>query len=114
MHKTIENIIRTNLPEKVDDDGFAQDPSVAFNNGFDEALSQINTSLIADEVLRVVVENLRRYIQKYLLEEHIHFEKEDTSDFIEEKPYIDSLEFEKWFLQLLSNLSTNKENENND
>ena len=110
MKQDIENIIKKNLPEKKGEVSWLNEDATG---GYNIALDEINTSLIADEVLRVVVENLRRYIQKYLLEEHIHFEKEDTSDFIEEKPYIDSLEFEKWFLQLLSNLSTNKENKNN-
>ena len=115
IKEQLEEVIKKNLPEERNEYDFGiQDPAYAEQEGFNQALSQIDTSLIADEVLKVVVENLRRYIQKYLLEEHIHFEKEDTSDFIEEKPYIDSLEFEKWFLQLLSTLSPNKENENND
>lgn len=56
MKKQIENIIKKNLPEKKNDDGFAHDPSVAFNEGFDEAIDRIPVSLIADEILKVVVE----------------------------------------------------------
>lgn len=117
MHETIENIIRKNLPEKVDDDGFAQDPSVAFNNGFDEALSQITPPKIADEVLKVVGEKIKEEINKISkpdfirairipVETHYSNRVAECNDIYDEK--IDEI------LQLLSNLSPNKENKNNE
>lgn len=65
MHKTIENIIRTNLPEKkkvivnmLQDDELYNERGMDGVKGFNQALSQINPSLIADEVLKVVVEKI--------------------------------------------------------
>jgi hypothetical protein len=74
MKQDIENIIKKNLPEKKEEnkalsDGTNQEIEFLFRNcdigviaqhyrnvGFNQALSKINTSLIADEVLKVVVE----------------------------------------------------------
>lgn len=87
MNKDIENIIKRNLPEKKEE--FAE----GFNDGetkiFNQALSQINTSLIADEVLKVVVETLRKefddigwsvYDMNKLLSEHLSPNKENKNN----------------------------------
>jgi hypothetical protein len=66
MKQQIEKIIKKNLPEKVDEKEakFVDDPNnllgEGYSIGFNQALSQIDTSLIADEVLKVVVENLEK------------------------------------------------------
>lgn len=68
------------------------------STGFNQALSQINTSLIADEVLKVVVEKIKElpvYQEKYK-DKSIGSPKIEKSD----------------ILRLLSNLSPNKENKN--
>ena len=87
MKQDIENTIKKNLPENKH-----SMIKRMYDNGFDEALSQINTSLIADEVLKVVVENITKFaIYNYHNgERYIEFKEEN----------------------LLSNLSL-KENENN-
>jgi len=57
MKQQIENIIKENLPEKTEIYPInveKQDEKWNYLNGFNQALSQINTSLIADEVLKVV------------------------------------------------------------
>jgi hypothetical protein len=60
MKDTIKQIIESNLPEKKEITkcrmgDYYEDENWA---GFNQALSQINTSLIADEVLKVVVEKI--------------------------------------------------------
>jgi len=37
--------VEKEMPKEKDDDGFVHDPSVAFNNGFDECLSEIKDLL---------------------------------------------------------------------
>ena len=71
------------------------------NFGFNDCLAQINTSLIADEVLKVVVEKIRKYYEKF----------EDTDLNIFESTVL--YQTREDILELLSNLSTNKENKNN-
>ena len=78
MKQQIENIIKENLPEKKEHREFecngAHNGKGCYEDwcdvetciskdamtckGFNQALSQINTSLIADEVLKVVVEKI--------------------------------------------------------
>ena len=82
MKQQIENIIKKNLPEKKEETMETECPHckgkpqtvkddclychcgiqaglLDENIGFNQALSQINTSLIADEVLKVVVEKIK-------------------------------------------------------
>ena len=64
MKQQIENIIKENLPEKIEIYPInveKQDEKWNYLNGFNQALSQINTSLIADEVLKVVVEEMKSF-----------------------------------------------------
>lgn len=97
MKQQIEKIIKKNLPEKVDEKEakFVDDPNnllgEGYSIGFNQALSQIDTSLIADEVLKVVVENITKFAtyNYHNGERYIEFKEEN----------------------LLSNLSL-KENEN--
>lgn len=59
MKRQIENIIKENLPKKNEIYPInveKQDEKWNYLNGFNQALSQINPALIADEVLKVVVE----------------------------------------------------------
>ena len=88
--KEIENIIKKNLPEKKEQPQYGLDNYEHFEAdqtfGFNQALSQINTSLIADEVLKVIVEKI----------EHHFYGAND--------PKI------KDIINLLSTLSPNKEN----
>lgn len=75
MHEQIEEIIKKNLPEKKEIIPIQYEPNpintkIAYHEqtlrfGFNQALSQINTSLIADEVLKVVVEKIKEEIEKY-------------------------------------------------
>lgn len=65
MKQQIENIIKENLPEKKENTDNKYDIySEQRRLGFNQALSQIDTSLIADEVLKVVVEKIKEYIQE--------------------------------------------------
>lgn len=88
MKQDIENIIKKNLPPN------DNRKILSFGIGFNQALSQIPISLIADEVLKVVVENITKFaIYNYHNgERYIEFKEEN----------------------LLSNLSLNKENKNNE
>ena len=76
MNKTkqqIEEVIKKNLPERKDGslkipqgnpiDGYSS--KTEREKGFNQAISQIDTSLIADEVLKVVVEKIRKYYEKF-------------------------------------------------
>lgn len=58
MKQTIENIINKNLPEKgikwMQEGNYSHKDRKGYTDGYNQALSQINTSLIADEVLKVV------------------------------------------------------------
>jgi hypothetical protein len=61
MKQIIENIIKKNLPAKQEIYPInveKQDEKWNYLNGFNQALSEINISLIADEVLKVV-ENIK-------------------------------------------------------
>lgn len=87
MKQQIEDIVKKNLPEnkKLNDD--AEEFERGIPIGFNQALSQINTSLIADEVLKVVKQTLEENLDKHCI-------------------YEVSVE------SLLSNLSPNKKNVN--
>ena len=111
MKKQIENIIKENLPERKeaglytkskvtggDIINYNREDNYDKREGFNQALSQIPTSLIADEVLKVV----RKITKKLPTADHRVGEPN-------EKVY-----WEKDILRLLSTLSPNKENENND
>ena len=100
MNQDIENIIKSNLPEKKVCNG----DDYLKKEGFNQALSQINTSLIADEVLKVVekpIELLKLILplaKGYVANNNVGSNKE----------YIKEVE------NYLSNLSPNKENEKRD
>ena len=69
MNKDIENIIKKNLPEKgikwMQEGNYSHKDKKGYTDGFNQAISQINTSLIADEVLKVVVEKIQEYKMYY-------------------------------------------------
>ena len=58
MKQQIEEIIKKNLPEKMEQTKEESDTEWFLAYGFNQALSQIDTKLIADEVLKVVVEKI--------------------------------------------------------
>lgn len=79
MKQDIENIIKKNLPEKKEYDWSKDEHTKTCKDGctyccnadgmitgFNQAISKINTSLIADEVLKVVVEKIKEQKQKYI------------------------------------------------
>lgn len=70
IKEQLEEMFRKHLPEKRTQDNLPSENSPeiygnqrieAYKNGFNQALSQINTSLIADEVLKIVVEKIKNY-----------------------------------------------------
>jgi 2-hydroxy-3-keto-5-methylthiopentenyl-1-phosphate phosphatase len=100
MKQDIENIIIKNLPKPQETYPInveKQDEKWNYLNGFNQAISQIDTSLIVDEVLKVVVEKIKEEVEKY----EPAYESEDKA----------IVSFGK---QLLSNLSINEENKNNE
>lgn len=118
MKQQIENIIKKNLPK-------IQEHICGFNDGecvcncFQEALSQINPSKIADEVLKVVVENIKEEINKIkVFEVETNFEDGGDSEYADRRIAVDNSrrrgqsEMQSKVLQLLSTLSPNKENKN--
>lgn len=72
MKQQLEEVIKKNLPEKkkksfikssdigMDNDAYKHYSGIV--DGFNQAISKINPSIIADEVLKVVVENERQRI----------------------------------------------------
>ena len=111
MKQEIEQIIKNNLPEKKENPKnkcinaenhlFGRCFSCEKNNGFNDCLAQINTSLIADEVLKVVVGKIE------MLYGDIVTTKKDIAiphNCIEYETALDDV------VNLLSNLSPNKEN----
>ena len=105
MKQEIEQIIRKNLPEerngKLLEDKEWQPRVDDYQFGFNDCLAQINTSLIADEVLKVVVEKIE------MLYGDIVTTKKDIAiphNCIEYETALDDV------VNLLSNLSPNKEN----
>jgi hypothetical protein len=110
MNQDIENIIKKNLPEirkhihgKECKNYEECEKFSLFERASENALSKINTSLIADEVLKVVVETTKRELEEQI--NHIKNTSEGTQDWYEGIRVIKSL-----VLNYLSNLSTNKEN----
>lgn len=116
MKQDIENIIKKNLPEKKEkvyrSDGKTE-LFVTSNFHFNQALSQINTSLIADEVLNVVVEIGEKL--KFNHKEGICYNcnckiyDRGISDLLNLLTNSNTLEGER-----SEHLSPNKENENNE
>jgi hypothetical protein len=112
MKQQPEEVIKKNLPEKNNGTELSD-----FARGFNQALSQINTSLIADEVLKIVIRKI---------EEIETFEPEDNfvdggdSEYASRRLAVDNsrrwgeIKIKTDILQLLSNLSPNKENKNNE
>ena len=96
MKQEIEQIIKNNLPEKK---GKYSQYNESATFGFNQALSQINTSLITDEVLKVVVEVGKEEIKR------VNDMIPNPKDY--EQGYIRGF---KEYIHLLSNLSTIKEN----
>ena len=129
MKQQIENIIKENLPEKKEAGLYTTSKAtggdiINYNRednddkreGFNQALSQINTSLIADEVLKVVVKTkIFKEILEYIrnTEEKIDGEWGICRDFIELERDKEVPELYYKVKDLLSNLSPNKENKNN-
>lgn len=116
MKQQIENIIKENLPEKNEIYPInveKQDEKWNYLNGFNQALSQIDTSLIADEVLKVVVKTeIFKEILEYIrnTEEKIDGEWGFCRDFIELERDKEVPELYYKVKDLLSTLSPNKKN----
>jgi uncharacterized protein YktB (UPF0637 family) len=112
MKQDIENIIKKNLPEPAKGiekviENTEQDRIYNLLNenmviGFNQSLSQIDTSLIADEVLKVVVEKIESYKKIELLK--LRSCENDKINWNYHQGKVHQLE------DLLSNLSPNKEN----
>jgi hypothetical protein len=95
IKEQLEEVIRKNLPEKKE---ITHPQFALWEKGFNQAISQINTSLIADEVLKVVVEKIkekRDYWKNKPWNPEWNLEIKDKVEVLED---------------LLSNLSPNKEN----
>lgn len=105
MKQDIENIIRTNLPENryelggYPEEGYYMEVS---EDGEYIKSDEIDTSLIADEVLKVVGESKRDFIIRILGEQH--------------KNELQGKGYDFYFVLRteLDNLSLNKENKNNE
>jgi len=111
MKQQIENIIKKNLPLSDNSSKI-----LSFGKGFNQALSQINTSLIADEVLKVVVETkIFEEILEYIrnTEETIDGEWGSCRDFIELERDEEVPELYYKVKDLLLSLSPNKKNKKN-
>lgn len=112
MNKDIENIIKKNLPEKKKENYLSPDIRIDEQNGFNQALYQINTTLIADEVLKVVVEKIEKEFKfEYFLRSS---SGNIVRSVISKKDQIRNEIVDGITKFLLSNLSPNKENENNE
>jgi Na+-translocating ferredoxin:NAD+ oxidoreductase RnfC subunit len=110
IKEQLEEVIKKNLPEKreLKECGKCNACEMMMacevlyaDRQFNQALSQINTSLIADEVLKVVVEKIKEEKTRLKNVEWNPQWNLEIEDKIEEVNKI---------LQLLSNLSPNKEN----
>lgn len=116
MKQDIENIIKKNLPEKKEmtmiltstGRDLPEEYKVP-NTEWNDCLSQIDPSLIADEVLKVVEENYRQaFIKTFLGAGELWFNYMWENE--EEKK--ESMEgVDEYWKDLLANLSPNKENE---
>ena len=108
MHQDIENIIINNLPEKKGEVSWLNEDATG---GYNIALDEINTSLIADEVLKVVVEKLEKVFDKHCNYSPKKIESEEEYGY--NKGLMAEAKLLKFeILQLLSeHLSPNKENE---
>jgi len=111
IKEQLEEVIKKNLPEKkevprIDGKWLTLDDR---NDGFNQALSQINTSLIADEVLKVVVEKIEGLEHEW---DNPIKDNEASEQYILGNKVGWKLH-KKFVLQLLSTLSPNKENKNN-
>lgn len=128
MKQQIEKIIKENLPEKKEIPHGRYRPEteyeaykIAIRIGFNQAISQIPTSLIADEVLKVVVENVEKempnFLHKYGTFLVLHYDEVEPLERRAKKN-----ELTQEFLNLLTNsntleeeqsehISLNKENE---
>lgn len=110
IKEQLEEVIKKNLPEKKEkvyrSDGKTE-LFITSHFHFNQAISQINTSLIADEVLKVVVEKID-VLPSYWRHEFTLFPRDYTSkDELTEMKKLDDI------IKLLSNLSP-KENKNNE
>jgi hypothetical protein len=117
MNQDIENIIKKNLPEKkkvianmLQDDELYNEKGMDGVKGFNQALSQIDTSLIADEVLKITKCNCCD-------EEDEHIFKDDRSTTRISRPcsgcgkhqtiagaLLKSKEWEKWYKYASENM----------
>ena len=103
---TLVDVIKKNLPEKKRDPKEYSTYLHMDIQGFNQALSQINISLIADEVLKVVKQSLKDGLLKRMMKYDSKDGYSVLHDEIIEKVYEDVED-------LLSSLSPNKENKNN-
>lgn len=108
MKNIIEQTIKKNLPQsiKLKEGG-------SYYMGFKDCVDNINTSLIADEVLKVVVEKLEKVFDKHCNYSPKKIESEEEYGY--NKGLMAEAKLLKFeILQLLSeHLSPNKENKNN-
>jgi hypothetical protein len=100
IKQQLEEVIKKNLPEKIKKQSSADDSRYPiWIEGYNEAIDKIPVSLIADEVLKVVVEKIkekRDYWKNKPWNPEWNLEIKDKVEVLED---------------LLSNLSPNKENE---
>jgi len=82
--------------------------NIAFNNG--AGLNSVQLNEIAEQIkigIKKVIkerdQTLVSNISNYLAREHNHFSSEHKENFMfeDERPYVDSLEFEKFFINLI-------------
>lgn len=103
MKIQIEEIIKKNLPEKKEMKGITD--YFDSDGGFNQALSQINTSLIADEVLKIVVEKIKEMDKSPQEEKFTEDKFENTENM---NRVFMRVGYSRALKDLLSNLSHNK------
>lgn len=101
IKQQLEEVIKKNLPEKKEGCPFNCNDICPHTYGDLISLSKINTSLIADEVIKVLVEKMVNGLKDIPWANRNECENEKVI-------------CENEVLELLSNLSPNKENKNNE
>lgn len=107
LEEVIKKIILSKEIDVINQKNQSSD-ALSMSHGYNQALSQINPSLMADEVLKVVVEKITKdildEIEQYIVSAKAIKINKQQADFV------------YWYdvklaiKRLLSNLSTNKEN----
>lgn len=105
IKQQLEEVIKKNLPEKKESRFTIAGNDYGSEYAFNEAIDKIPVSLIADEVLKVVVEKIKKVV--VLLENAEVMSGSKLGIETKNKNIAKSI-------KLLSNLSPNKENKNNE